>query len=748
MTTPWLTAAELAAMALPDWPGSEFRSRAKLVALQVPSRVREGRFGGGGREYDTSALPVAVRRALLAQQLQQGAAAAEAAPPAPLPTTAPTTVATPQGALAEVPPPRRPSKAESACADARLVLVNHLRELAGIEGGMTHAVQRLSRDLANASAPATLLEQARIAHQRPRQLGATEGVQISERSLFRWVGDHRSKGWQALLPAPTPKRGLAAVDDDVARVLTRYASASGAARNLSHVVDEVNRQLGRHFDEAPALYERARRALAKVDKTTLIKARHRGAERSAKLPFKRRLTADLYSNQVWVMDGHTFKAKVRHPVHGQPFAPEVTLCLDAADRFIVGWSVALSENVRGVAACLRHAISEHGVPAIVYTDNGGGETAKALDCPVVGLYARLGITHKTGLPGEPQGHGIIERSWQTHMIRAARKFATYQGEDADAHGVRTMRGVIDKERRAVDRARKTGEVVTLTRRVPSWAEFIAAVAEAVATYNAEHRHRSLPKHTEGAAAGRHLTPAEARPLFTDAERIVRLDAFDIAQMALPSVKRKAVRGEVEFLSRHYFSDALMSVADEWVRVDYDLLDATRVWVWTLDGEYVAEALETRQKGSNGMRYMPEHATDAAERKRQEAALKRLGQKADLVNRERMPTLPAATSEWQMVGIPPAGQHELQMVERVPEAAPAEPPRLAEPNARPDARPDAFDSASHRYEWLMAHRAAWTPADGTWLASYVQSPEYAGLRDWFDSRGIAWPEDPAAFNAAG
>ena len=160
----------------------------------------------------------------------------------------------------------------------------------------------------------------------------------------------------------------------------------------------MTRSLGRPFDDWRALYGRARRALQKVDNVTLIKARHSGSARAARLPFKRRDTSMLRPLDVWLIDGHTFKAKVRHPDHGAPFAPELTIVMDAATRLICGWSVALAENVFAVGDALRHAIGQYGVPAIVYTDNGAGETARAMDCPVDGFMTRLGIEHRTGIP--------------------------------------------------------------------------------------------------------------------------------------------------------------------------------------------------------------------------------------------------------------------------------------------------------------------------------------------------------------
>uniref|UniRef100_UPI000AAD8117 DDE-type integrase/transposase/recombinase n=1 Tax=Methylogaea oryzae TaxID=1295382 RepID=UPI000AAD8117 len=133
------------------------------------------------------------------------------------------------------------------------------------------------------------------------------------------------------------------------------------------------------------------------------RGRATGAAWRAIMPCTRRDWAGLSPMDVWVGDGHTFKAKVQHPDHGRPFAPEVTLVMDCASRKVVGWAVSLSENQIAVSEALSHGFKQYGRPLIYYSDNGAGQTAKLLDAPVTGLLARLGIDHQTGIPGNPQG---------------------------------------------------------------------------------------------------------------------------------------------------------------------------------------------------------------------------------------------------------------------------------------------------------------------------------------------------------
>ena len=739
----WLTAAELAG--LPGMPGSEFRTRAKLDKLGVPSRLRSGRQGGGGREFDAAHLPPETRAALLLQATAPSIPSAPALPDAsttPLPTSQPTPVASPVVApapglpakLARLLPAapataRPPTRQEAACADARLVLVQQLDQITPLCGGLIKAADQLVAQLAAGVAAPALVAAARLASARPRPCAVPTGAHCSARSLLRWRADHAAGGWHALLPQPTDAPVPTTLAPDVAAVLQRYATAQGSGRNLTHCAQAVNLEQGNPFDDWRALCDRARRALAKLDKAKLVTARHTGAQRAAKLPFKRRDASVFAPLDIGVCDGHSFKAKVRHPIHGQPFTPEVTLVMDVATRKVTGWSVDLSESTIAVGAAMRHSTGQHGVFALMYTDNGSGERAKYFDCDLTGVFARLGTDHKTGRPRHPQGHGVIERSWQTHMIRCARQFATYSGSDADDGTYKDTAAALAREQRAVKRARADGNVVALSSKCPSWQQFLDAVSQAVGEYNATHRHRGLPRHAEGPHAGKHMTPDEAWAHMLVPELVTRLDAPTLRDVFMPARLATAIRGEVRFMNQHYFAPELMQHDGSKVRVHYDIHDPARVWVWGLDGRYICEA----QWGANRIDFFPKAVVEMAREKRVRAALARLDAKRETAERELRPALDVPGQPLQFIGDAPAGV-DLPMVERVDAPAPAQ----AQPQA--GGRP-FFDSASDRYEWLCLHPAEATPADTAWMAAYEASPDFEALRDYYVSRGLI--DDPGA-----
>ena len=733
----WLTARELAG--LPGMPLCEKRAREKLERLATASRPRTGRVGGG-LEYDTSALPEETRAALAARQITKaGSTALTLVEPAPVRSFAPPEQPLP-GQLVPVPGRRPPSQADKAVADARVRLVTVVQELVPLHG-IKRACALLAAQLVTGEAGAELQAVARAANQRAR------GDQVSARTLERWAGTHRASGWWGLLPvavevAVLPER----IPEDVAAVLGLYHSRDPQFRKLTLAAQKVTRMLGRDYDTWQALYARARRALDKLGKSheanvALIKSRHTGSERDARLPFKRRDDSHLAPLDVFVIDGHTFKAKVRHPDHGAPFAPELTLVLDRRTRKIMGWSVSLSENVIAVGDALRHAIGQWGIPAIVYSDNGAGETAKAMDCPVDGFMARLGIEHKTGIPGKPQARGVIERGWQTHAINCARQFGSYQGSDVDGGTFRKVAAELAKEQRALRRAEQTGEVIRLSPKCPTWAQFVDAIEQMVAEYNAEHRHRSLPKRADG----KHMTPDEAWAALFDPSLQHKPTQGELRELFMPAVLRTARRGEVVFFNQHYTAPELMrrDVDGREVSVRYDIHDPSWVRIYTLDGDFVCDA----RWAGNRVDDQPKAVVQMAREKRVAATVKRREQQIETALRELQPSLQPDT-----LSLPEPGAAFVL----VPSIVEAPASSLTTSSSTGEAAQAAsgrpfFDTASERYEWLMRNRTRWDEDDAAWLRKYVAGDGYEGLADYYTARGLAWDgagdENSPAFKSA-
>lgn len=362
----------------------------------------------------------------------------------------------------------------------------------------------------------------------------------------------------------------------------------------------------------PFSYDQAYRFLKKVETYApeiLYRGRNQGAALKSMLPFVRRDTEHLFSNDVWTGDGHGMKAKVAHPDHGRPFTPEVTVIMDVASRRVLGWSVSFAENVIAVCDALRHAVTHHGLPLIYYSDNGAGQTGKVLDAPIGGMLARLGIDHQTGIPGNPQGRGMIERLWGTLTIPLAKQLPTFRGNGADGDFLRRTTIQIEKDLRA-------GRI---SSSLPTLSEFVAGLDAAIAWYNGSHVHSALKS-----------TPDAAYAAKLREEDRVMLDAHDQLHLFRPHVKRTAARGEVHLWHNVYFSHDLMAVDRQEVLVGYDLHDPAFVVVRRLNGEFLCRA----DWNANAKKYFPESKTDNLREQRVERRLKKLDGERELAEAER------------------------------------------------------------------------------------------------------------------
>ncbi|MDC4236333.1 Mu transposase C-terminal domain-containing protein, partial [Pasteurella multocida] len=371
--------------------------------------------------------------------------------------------------------------------------------------------------------------------------------------------------------------------------------------------------------------DRVRRALSKLPRHIKEIGRKTGAEMRALQTYVKRDWSCLLANDVWVGDGHSMKMKVQHPDHGRPFIPELTMVMDAPSRFIVGWSVSLSENALAVADAIRHGVENHGIPAIYYSDNGGGEKNWMLDGDITGMLPRLGINHQTGIPGNPQGRGIIERVNKTIALRIARQFDTYHGTGADRDTVRkTSTAVISLDKAIRKGATELTEKQKWAKgKLPTWQQFIDAVQVEIDRYNNHHIHREIG-----------TTPARKRRELLAKAEIIYITAVEARDLFRPSLLRVAQRGWINLFNNVYFSQKLLDVDGQQVQVSIDIHDPSSVIIRQKNGTYICEAMLDGNKRDA----FPMSLVEKARKDRAQGRLKRKQEKVDEINAELNPVI--------------------------------------------------------------------------------------------------------------
>ncbi|MFU8625551.1 Mu transposase C-terminal domain-containing protein [Raoultella ornithinolytica] len=585
------TAQELANMRLPGLPETRPGIVARAKSEGWAFRPRSGR--GGGSEYSLESFPTAMQeniRGICIKQLMSKDA--EAFPVASVKSTgSKIALYREHPSLVEQKLDRLTSD-QTKAADARIALVSEVLRIGDVPGySCAKAIREIVRQSKSGELPQRLTDMVSLAN-------AKKGTSrtLSEISLKRWMADFKKAGTPAeriALLAPGKRQRVE--PEEIAWLpdfLAYYRNPNGVHMTEAYE-DFVSGWCQRYATQPEMLlsmpsYDAVRYAMDKLPEVVKQHRRITGSEARQLEGFVRRDWLCLPVNYVWIGDGHGMKMKVASPEHGNPITPEVTFILDGSCRYIVGWSLALSESVIAVADALRHGIKNNGVPYIYYSDNGGGETNSTLDANITGILPRLGVDHRLGIPENPQGRGIIEILNKTLGMRISRQFATYYGTGADKSTTRKVSKSLIAALNAVDKGRElTAKQEQTLRDFPSWNELIGEIEAGVNWYN-NRPHESLPLK----ANGTHFTPAQFRKCKLEKEKteIEWLSDIELRHMFMPETECSVRRCEIRLFNNLYYSEALREEHGRKVRVSYDIHDATKIIVRRMDGSLICEAI--------------------------------------------------------------------------------------------------------------------------------------------------------------
>lgn len=584
---------------LPGLPGSlpGIRMALKKRACNAPDLIRK-RTGSKAFEYHVDLLPAEAKEMYQLQHRRKTVASHDnqnVQPPADAVVKSTATMnaldvirSHPAVADRKV---QELSKKQKEIADARMALVYEVLRL--MDDGATRKAAVLF--IANESKAGTLPESLQEAACKANARKGTTRCGVGKSSLQQWLTEYlatRDGTERLALMAPGVSKGRK--PEDIwwfTRFLPYWRDPRGHSLKECYRMfsDDWSRNYAGQDTMLAVLpsYDAVRRAMDKLSLLEKKRGRVTGGAWKALQPFVRRDWSVLKTNDVWIGDGHGMKMTIRHPDHGQRFKPELTLIMDGVTRYVVGWSIAYAESTIAVSDAMRHAIQHNGVPLFYYSDNGAGQTSNRLDADVTGMFPRLGIGHETGIPGNAQGRGIIERAHQTILMRVARQFATFNGNSADRDWVRSTSVAIDS---AVNADLKGKELTAKQQRslrlLPSWDDLIVAVEAGIEWYNTCHEHAELPKRDNG----KHYTPAQYRAeMLQDVELHYLTDA-EQRELFRPVFEVSCRRGEVRFLNNIYFSEALAQYHGEKVQACIDIHDASMVIIRSMDGTYICEAV--------------------------------------------------------------------------------------------------------------------------------------------------------------
>jgi transposase InsO family protein len=208
------------------------------------------------------------------------------------------------------------------------------------------------------------------------------GVQVSRKTLDRWIRAWAAGGFEALLPS----------DRKCEPVTAQSVLAMAAAlkrENLERTAAQVRRIMVASAGDAPS--ERTlQRHFAREDLVT-----PRGSTVFG------RFEAEA-PNVLWTGD----------VLHGPLVGGKKTYLvafLDDHSRFLTGYRWGWSEDSLHLAAAFKRAVAARGLPGTAYVDNGACFVDETIAVTCAKL--RIRITHSP--PYRPEGRGKIERFFET-----------------------------------------------------------------------------------------------------------------------------------------------------------------------------------------------------------------------------------------------------------------------------------------------------------------------------------------------
>ncbi|MCY1352846.1 Integrase core domain protein [compost metagenome] len=424
---------------------------------------------------------------------------------------------------------------------------------------------------------------------------------LSERTLKRWLSDFRRHGEVAL--APVRRKPDMSVPVWVPLFLKHYQRPQKPSVEAAYAVFRAE------YPGAPSIYA-VRRFLDKLSPQAREHGRV-GAREIKSIKAYKDLKADmLWPNDVWVADGHKFDAEVINPKTGEIFRPEVTMIIDWGTRRIVGFSIDLAESTLATLDALRTALSRVGMYKVFYVDNGKGFKNEI----IYEVNDRLGGTITHSLPYSSQARGVIERAHRSILVRLAKTYDSYIGADMDKEAATRVHRL----------SRKQLDMGLKPKQIPEFAQFVADLENALDEYN--HRpHRGLPKIVDLATGRkRHQSPMESwKSAMAEGWEAIVADAAVVASIVRPQEVRMTHRALVRFSGYTYYLPELEVFHGQEVRVGYDFRDASRVWVHTLEGELIGEAL----LDGNAVAAKPKSLMDKAEERREKGQFNKLAKKA-------------------------------------------------------------------------------------------------------------------------
>lgn len=542
MVQEWFTAAELAALKLPDLPATrrnidEYADRCgwRGAAYEYPAnpkgfwRKREGR--GGGAEYRINVLPLRAQTAL-AQRIARAKQA------------------------------ERPQDSAQAAWTAYEAAPDRKKEQARARFEALDAVDMMCR-----AGTQRDLAMMTVANSR----------NIALRTLYNWAALVAGKPKGDWLPRLMPRhkgRTVEAECSDEAWDALKVDFLRLEQASFQSCYRRVQKLAEKNGWTLPSARTLERRIYAETHPAILILAREGEEALKRKYPAQRRNRSDFRALEAVNADGHKFDVFVKTE-DGRVVRPTMVAFQDLYSGKILSYRMAESEHRGTVMLAFGDLVESYGIPEHCWLDNGRSFASKWLTGRIPNRY-RFKVKDDE-VPGiltslDVEVHWTQPYSGQSKPIeRAFRDLCDTIAKHPRCAGAYTGNTVVAKPENYGSRA------------VP-WAEFEALVADGIAEHNARTGRRSQ------VCKGRYSFDQAFKASYEDAGTVIRRATAEQRRLwllAAESVMVRAGDAMIHFMGNRYWAEFAIGLAGQRVAARFDPDDLhAGLHIYGMDGRYL------------------------------------------------------------------------------------------------------------------------------------------------------------------
>ena len=410
-----------------------------------------------------------------------------------------------------------------------------------------------------------------------------KGKLPSYSTINRWVKDFNNSGLIGL--APKHKGSEQRVYGWEARAMHLYNKPSKPADNAV-----ARKLMSEGWDNVT--YDRVYRFLKSLPAQLGDKSKGRMGPRlytNTQKSFVRRSTENLPVGACLQGDGHTLDVYLKHPTGKKPWRAELTLWLDVASRYVVGWFLSDAESAHSTLFALSHAVLTHNhIPTMLHIDNGSGYKNKMMSDESTGFYDRLGIEVMHSIAYNAKGKGHVERFFGTMERDFNKWYPSYCGAD-----------MADEAIQLLLKKHKKGEL-----ELPTQEQWMADFNEWLVQY-----HNKAHDGLNGKTPAELWSKLEAFPLENNMQSLALFRPQKIR-----TVRRESIRLD----NREYMAPELVQYNNKKLTAEYDLHNDAFIRVLDDKGRWICDAKLVKKAD-----YVPASRLKEAEQKKLASSIKRL-----------------------------------------------------------------------------------------------------------------------------